>query len=155
MSTLARNFTDPAWWMTVVVFGIVINLAAAYLKPTLDRLAARLLPKAGAAFRRSVEAFDVEIQSMRRSADQRTTTQLLKVEYLIKIIGALLLSTQLYGAASRADAAGAFYVGAIIHTAGVLSGLYAAGCLGRYRRFADTLRDAWRLGPIKNADAKV
>jgi hypothetical protein len=37
---LARNFADPSSWMTVVVFGILINVTAAYFRPALDRLAA-------------------------------------------------------------------------------------------------------------------
>ena len=37
MSELLKYLASPVWWITVVVFGIIINLASDYLKPLIDR----------------------------------------------------------------------------------------------------------------------
>ena len=39
MEEMFKNIASPAWWMGVVIVGILINLAAAYLKPRLDQAA--------------------------------------------------------------------------------------------------------------------
>lgn len=38
MDEFAQNLTSPAWWVGVVVVGILINLVSAYAKPVLDRI---------------------------------------------------------------------------------------------------------------------
>lgn len=92
MDALSKNSSDPNWWMTVVAFGIVINLFSAYLKPALDRMVIRVYPRMAGFFRRGTDAFDAEIATLRASSEHRVATQLLKIEYLVKIVGALLLS---------------------------------------------------------------
>jgi hypothetical protein len=36
MAEFLRDLTAPSWWLSVVVVGIAINLASAYIKPRLD-----------------------------------------------------------------------------------------------------------------------
>jgi hypothetical protein len=40
MEEMFKAITSPAWWVGVVIVGILINLAAAYLKPRIDEAAA-------------------------------------------------------------------------------------------------------------------
>lgn len=42
MDELTKNLSSPYWWIGVVVVGILINLASAYLKPALDRWLSRM-----------------------------------------------------------------------------------------------------------------
>ena len=37
MESIAENFKSPSWWISVVVAGVVLHIAAAYLKALLDR----------------------------------------------------------------------------------------------------------------------
>jgi hypothetical protein len=39
MEEAYKAITSPAWWVGVVIVGLIINLAAAYLKPRLDQAA--------------------------------------------------------------------------------------------------------------------
>jgi hypothetical protein len=149
MDALIKNISDPAWWMAVVVGGILINLVAAYMKPAIDKIAAWLYPRMAGSLRMKAEEFEDEVASLRASSEHRIQTQLLKIEYLVKIIGAFLLSIYLSLAASRAATANVSYLASILRVAGFLAGMYSIGCTGRYVRLADTLRQAWRKG-IKN-----
>jgi hypothetical protein len=42
MEPFFDQLTSPGWWISVVVVGILINLAAAYLKPVVDSVLGRL-----------------------------------------------------------------------------------------------------------------
>lgn len=42
MDEIVRNLNSPAWWASVVVAGIVVNIVAAYLKPAIDSVAGRV-----------------------------------------------------------------------------------------------------------------
>jgi len=41
MDELIKQLSSPGWWLSVVVAGIGINLASAYLKPLVDRVLGR------------------------------------------------------------------------------------------------------------------
>ena len=41
MKEIFEQITSPTWWVTVVIVGILINLASAYLKDPTDRIASR------------------------------------------------------------------------------------------------------------------
>jgi len=49
MSRFLLDITSWYWWASVVVVGIVVNLASAYLKTPIDRLAARWSAKRSSA----------------------------------------------------------------------------------------------------------
>ncbi|TKB07446.1 hypothetical protein [Desulforhopalus sp. IMCC35007] len=38
METVLSELSNPIWWVTVVIAGIIINLIAAYFKPVIDKL---------------------------------------------------------------------------------------------------------------------
>jgi hypothetical protein len=38
MDNFFKQVSDPTWWISVVVVGLLINLASDYLKPLLDRI---------------------------------------------------------------------------------------------------------------------
>ena len=42
MKELFSYLTSPVWWVTVVIFGIIINLISSYLKPFLDKLLSQI-----------------------------------------------------------------------------------------------------------------
>lgn len=42
MNQIVESLKSPEWWISVVVVGIAINLASAYLKPRLDTFLGRL-----------------------------------------------------------------------------------------------------------------
>ena len=42
MEEILKTVSSPGWWITAVLFGIVINLASAYLKGPLDRIGGSL-----------------------------------------------------------------------------------------------------------------
>jgi hypothetical protein len=139
VSDLVENFRNPSWWATVVLFGLIVNLLSAYLKPFLDRLPGRL----GSSIVRSVEDYNAEVEALRSSSTRQLMTQMLKVEYLIKIIGAFALAVLLFAASSRVASPGQPRYSSVLLVAAVLTGLYSSGCIGRYRRLSDTLRKAW------------
>ncbi len=139
MSALVENFRDPSWWATVVVFGLIVNLLSAYLKPLLDRLPGRF----GASIVRSIEGYNAEVEALRISSTRQLMTQVLRLEYLIKIIGAFALAVLLFAASSRVASAGQPRYSSVLLAAAVLTGLYSSGCIGRYRRLSNTLRKAW------------
>jgi uncharacterized protein YggT (Ycf19 family) len=144
MHGIAKNISDPSWWMTVVVFGILINLVAAYIKPVIDRAVAKLYPRLLKPFRNQFAHFEAEVASLRVSPDHRVATQLLKIEYLLKFVAAVLTSSLIYIGASRVQATDMQHLASILHLLGILVGFYAAGCIGRYQHFAVTLNEAWR-----------
>jgi len=153
MNTLTKNLADPSWWMTVVVFGILINVIAAYLKPAIDKLGAMVYPRLRGAVGQKAVEFEAEVQSLRASSEHRVATQLLKIEFLVKVIGGWLLSIQLYAAAYIAKGAGAFYLVWPLYMSAVLAGLYSSGCIGRYLRLAQTLSRARQAEPSAPAVA--
>jgi hypothetical protein len=154
MDGITKNFSDPRWWMTVVVFGILINLAAAYIKPLIDKAVANIYPQMLRPFHGQLKRFEAEVTSLRENSEQRVATQLLKIEYLLKFIAAALVSSLIYIAASRVQSANVPYLASILHVAGVLAGLYAAACIGRYQHFAVTLAQAWRAMKAGSSDQK-
>jgi hypothetical protein len=78
MSELLKNLTDTSWWITVVVFGLLVNLASAYLKPILDSHYSRL----STTFRRRLDRRrDVRLSRLR--ALQTDDTRL--TEFLIEM----------------------------------------------------------------------
>lgn len=42
MNEVWNSFFSPAWWVSVVIVGLLINLLSAYLKPPIDSLGSRL-----------------------------------------------------------------------------------------------------------------
>ena len=42
MDEVWKTLTSPAWWITAVLFGIVINIVSAYLKGPIDQVGTRL-----------------------------------------------------------------------------------------------------------------
>jgi quinol-cytochrome oxidoreductase complex cytochrome b subunit len=57
----ALDLTSPYWWMTVVIVGLVINIASSYFKPFLDRQFSRFSERRRERTR--VEYKQVEIEA--------------------------------------------------------------------------------------------
>lgn len=150
MNEILRNFRDPSWWLTVVICGVIINLASAYLKPYLDRFPETLSTK----LRRSVASYMAEIETVRGSTDRQILTQLLKIEYLLKIIGAAGLAVLLLGTASGIAASGFTSGSQVLSGAGILASIYASACIGRYRRLSDILHAAWQKPPTASPSSR-
>lgn len=76
MNEFLKSITTPAWWVSVVLVGVILNLAAAYLKPFLDYLGSRL----SASVRREVEAerarFNWEVQKLVNNPVEATNLKL-------------------------------------------------------------------------------
>lgn len=59
MNDFFKQISDPTWWVSVVVVGLLINLASDYLKPLLDRL----MEKSSAVRKRANEKQAIRFQS--------------------------------------------------------------------------------------------
>lgn len=154
MDTITKNFSDPEWWMTVVVFGVLINLTAAYIKPAIDKAAASMYPRMLRPFHGQLKQFEAEVTSLRKNLEHRMATQLLKIEYLLKFIASASVSSLFYVAASRVQSVNVPYLASVLHIAGVIAGLYAAACIGRYQHLAVALAQAWRAMKADSSDQK-
>ena len=65
MSDLARQIATPAWWFSVVIAGIVVSLAAAYLKPHVDSALNKVSGTFRARSARKAAARQREIERLR------------------------------------------------------------------------------------------
>lgn len=142
METIPRVVQDPAWWFTVVLFGLLVNIAAAYLKPLLEKVGRRLRSGASAIARDHSRRMEWEVASAKSDVSYQIATQLLKIEYLIKIIGSVVLAIYLSHLAS--DPHGDPLWSRLRSLMSSVAGWYAAISLGRYWRFSETLLRAWR-----------
>jgi hypothetical protein len=90
MQRIANLLMDPAWWASTVVVALIVNLAAAYAKPLVDAVAARLnLTFRLAAQRRRAE-FTSEVANLERSLETRLISWFLVVLLAIAELGALI-----------------------------------------------------------------
>lgn len=65
MPNLYTNFGDPSWWISVVFFGLLLNVIGAYMKSFIDGL----LAKMSDSYRRRVEEKNDYYDSVRKSAE--------------------------------------------------------------------------------------
>lgn len=73
MDEITKNLSSPTWWISVVLVGLLINLASAYLKPAIDRLMSilsqRWLTKAHErrnAYENEISELSVNIEQQRQ-----------------------------------------------------------------------------------------
>jgi hypothetical protein len=65
MRNLYSNFVDPSWWISVVLFGVVISVIGAYVKSLIDTL----LAKVSDSYRKRVEEQSNYYDNLRKQAE--------------------------------------------------------------------------------------
>ena len=151
MQEFSESLRSPSWWASVVVCGLLVNLAAAYTKPLVDRIPGSLWGLARWANSRIDSGFETEITywSKQRMAD--VTLRIIKLEQLVQAIlcfGFAILSWYVAGIAHATGAVEAAY-GA--WSLAVLFGLGTSASLGRHGHLHVVLREVNR----RKAVAKV
>lgn len=139
MATLIKSFSDHNWGITVVIFGILINLVSAYIKSIIDKTLGHIYPQMLKPFRRIIRRFEAEVASLCQSSGRQVMTQIPKTEFLVKFIGASVVAVLLDIMVLRVQSARLPHYVSILQIFGVLAGLYAAVCIGRYQHSAVTL----------------
>jgi len=93
MQELVGSLQSPAWWLSVVLAGIVVNLLAAYLKPLLDDWGARR--SAARRARRDAQQAEREALLARLASDTHEQTVLLfrELRARLRAVLSLLLAT--------------------------------------------------------------
>jgi len=119
MQELLDNLRRPVWWFSVIIAGLAVNLASAYLKGPLDRtLAAR-----SEARRRRLEAQASEFsQAVARWAKRSDSAIILRLEKLehIQEQRVLLLWALLGGLFSLRFSASGWHVTAVVFSLAAL-----------------------------------
>jgi hypothetical protein len=64
MSKLLDTIESPEWWISVVVVGLIINLASAYLKPWIDRTTVRFSEKRRQKRDQQNKEFELLVESL-------------------------------------------------------------------------------------------
>lgn len=67
MEELFENFISPAWWVSVVIFGIFASIISAYLKPLLDNLIAKISTKSKLANEKKQSIFNSKVEILSKS----------------------------------------------------------------------------------------
>jgi hypothetical protein len=87
MNDFLRNLISPGWWFGVVIVSFLINLAAVYAKPVIDRIASGMSQR----WRRKVEKargeFERQAAIIERTPDGVVLTTL---EEIMLVLGATL-----------------------------------------------------------------
>jgi hypothetical protein len=90
MTDFFLNLKSPGWWLGVVVVSFVINLAAAYAKPTIDRCLARLSDRR----RKKLELANTDLERQAEITQRRPDgLVLLALEELTLVLAALFCTT--------------------------------------------------------------
>jgi hypothetical protein len=71
MEDIFKSIASPNWWVGVVLVGLALNLASAYLKAPLDRLMSRLSETWRRRVERSRLLADAQMAELRSSEDSR------------------------------------------------------------------------------------
>ena len=146
MNTAIKYLSDPVWFTSVVVCGIIVSIIGAYLKQGIDKLGTWLFPRMVGFVRKDIEAFGNEVAALRASSERRVETQLLKIEYLVKIIGAFFAAVYLNVLASLVIAPNSPRFASVLRVVAFFAAMYVSACIGRYGRFATLLNQARRTG---------
>ena len=151
MSDSANNLFSPAWWITAVLTGILVNIAGAYLKPRIDGYAGRVSSKWRRRQQWIGQLREDSITRMRASSEERRQARfyihflfMRSTQSLVFAVlgGSLLSASQVLKVQSRADE-----VIAVVFAAGslallVISLLDALSKRRECRRFSEELFSA-------------
>jgi hypothetical protein len=95
MKVFLENFQSIQWWISVVLVGIVINLAAAYLKPGLDVLIGRISVRWVARTEKLASARRLRIQKLKNDINEQqfaaTEAVYLSVRALIYYVASVII----------------------------------------------------------------
>lgn len=69
MDELAHNLASPTWWVGVVIVGLLINLASAYLKPGLDYLMSSVRMHRRTKAQERYAAYEIEVSELSRDVE--------------------------------------------------------------------------------------
>ena len=70
METIIRELQSPAWWLTAVIAGLIINVAAAYLKPVCDSFLSKVSVTWRNRSQNAKAAHDAMVQRLREDKQQ-------------------------------------------------------------------------------------
>ena len=86
MDEFATNLSSPAWWVGVVVVGILINLVSAYAKPILDRITSNFGEKWKRQSSERRRAYEEEISKLVESAELRRHYEHRHLSYMLRAL---------------------------------------------------------------------
>ncbi len=92
MEKFLQDILSGYWWVSVVVVGVLINLASAYLKPFLEGRLARISGYWRTKREAEVELFNRQVSLLKGSADLRSVYALRENRYRLQSITFLVFS---------------------------------------------------------------
>jgi hypothetical protein len=144
---MRRLLSDPEWWISVVVAGIVVNLVSAYCKPLTDKVFRRSYQGVSDFASAKSRQFESEVAQIRGNPDSVLWSQLRLIELLIKLIAATAFSSYLR---ARSKVVTDQSLGVVLEIASLVAGMFAAGYMGTYWRGKTVLREAIKDMPPKH-----
>lgn len=139
MRTLVENLTSLSWWVTVVIVGLLVNIAAAYVKPRLDRFLGNISGSRRARNDAKMAERGRMVTRLRSSHHEQVLTFLTELRWMSRAIIFLLLGLAIFQVAIRSThdwfVAANFFLGACVFVLAYL-------CLDAAFAARDLLRDA-------------
>lgn len=86
MDELLKLITNPVWWLTVVVAGLIINLVSSYLRDYIDKLRARFSEKWARRIMRKNADWAAEVSRLNRSKKAQEETFMNEIRYRISSV---------------------------------------------------------------------
>ena len=140
MDELLKTLASPAWWVTAVVFGLVINLVSAYIKPPIDGLLSRISERwrqrteeARSKDKREIEALAINPQAQGiqlllalRARSKSNGWLLVAILFIVMYSSERILYAIGLVAKVPVDAGDTFSIGSILIKAGIVAAAVAA-----------------------------
>jgi hypothetical protein len=84
MDELRTSLASPVWWVSVVIAGLLVNLAAAYVKPTLDHWIGRWSSSYRARTAAQAQARAEQIAKLKTDAEERLMLRLASIDRFLR-----------------------------------------------------------------------
>jgi hypothetical protein len=117
MDRILQELSDSAWWMSVVVAGIIVNLISAYARDSIDRFRARFSKKWREKLRSDNELRMWRVSRLAESPEKLADARHREIGLRITTIQLLVLLCLIYTAMlsmSKTSRTVLSYVGAIV-----------------------------------------
>lgn len=96
MEEFINSLSSPSWWMGVVIVGVIINVASAYLKKPIDLLLSKVSSSWRARQTAAVEKRNALVESLRNDSNLLLLYSMSENRYRIRSVGFLLLAFAIF-----------------------------------------------------------
>jgi hypothetical protein len=93
MNEFVKQMSDPAWWISVVFVGLLINLASDYLKPLIDKFLGKFLAAKKRDNEKQLILFERDVQRLLDNPSKVTDLRFDILDFNLRTV--LLIATSL------------------------------------------------------------